>query len=151
MKRTRISSLTPGWSAIEAACNRPRRSVTINGMSRSSGKGEIVSHEKTSHHLIAEVPRRQSRIELLLTSVGDLADRSGQLDDSIFRWRPARTGIAFRARRRARGPVLAIGPTFRPLRKEGCTGRTTNYEVAQCEHCVLIIRATRQPYEAWFR
>jgi hypothetical protein len=67
--------------------------------------------KETAHHLIAEVSYRQSRIELLLTSVGDLADRSGQ-DDSIFRWRPARTDIALRARRRARGQVPAIGPTF---------------------------------------
>ena len=30
--------------------------------------------KKTAHRLIAEVPRRQSRIELFLTSVSDLAE-----------------------------------------------------------------------------
>src|SRR6202023_134753 len=46
--------------------------VPINGMSRSSGSERLFPMKKTAQHLIAEVPRRQSRAE---TTIGiDLGD-----------------------------------------------------------------------------
>jgi transposase len=47
--------------------------VTINGMSRSPRKGETVPMKKPAQHLIAEVPRRQAKVEMTIgVDLGDV-------------------------------------------------------------------------------
>src|ERR1700685_2614500 len=77
----------------------PAALVSLNGMSRSSGSERLFPMKKPAQHLIAEVPRRQAKVEITIgIDLGDVwshyctLNQDGEVVDR-GRFRPTPKGI----------------------------------------------------------